>query len=62
MAGSNRSLFTVTIPAEGIKKLVLNYEGIIPEYNQRNNYKNVQGFLNRPLQVTVVSGYGRSEL
>lgn len=47
------SSLTVTIPAKGIKKLVLNHEGIIPEYNRRNNYKNVQGLLNRPLQVRL---------
>jgi len=41
---------TVTIPANGIKKLVLNYEAHIPEYNQRNNYKNLDGLLNRPIQ------------
>ncbi len=45
---------SIMIPKEGIKKLVLNHEGVIPEYNRRNNYKNVTGLLNRPLQVRLL--------
>ena len=33
------SISTVTIPAKNIRKLALNYEGRIPEYNRRNNFK-----------------------
>lgn len=47
------STTTVTIPAKDIKKLVLNHEGVIPEYNRRNNYKTVNGLLNRPLQFRL---------
>lgn len=47
------SVSTVVVPAEGIKRLALNYEGIIPEYNQRNNYKKVTTLLNRPVQFRL---------
>lgn len=44
---------TITVPAEGVRKLVLNYEGKITEFNQRNNYKAVKGVLNRPIQFRL---------
>lgn len=44
---------TVTIPKEGIRRLSLNYEGVIPEYNRRNNFKKVEGLFNRPLQFRL---------
>ncbi len=44
------SAVSVKVPAKDVRKLALNYEGIIPEYNQRNNFKKIKGFLNRPLQ------------
>lgn len=47
------SLIHITIPSQNIKKLALNYEGIIPEYNQRNNYKSVDGLLNKPIQFRL---------
>ncbi len=48
------SLATVTVPAKDIRKLAVNYEGVVPEFNQRNNYKNVNGgLLNRPLQFRL---------
>src|SRR5690606_12659563 len=47
------SLSTITIPAENIRKLALNYEGRIPEYNRRNNFESVQGFLDKPLQFRL---------
>ena len=47
------SLTKITIPAKNIKKLALNYESIIPEYNQRNNYKSVHGILNKPIQFRL---------
>lgn len=42
---------TVTIPRDNITRLGLNYEGKIPEVNQRDNFKKLSGILNRPLQV-----------
>lgn len=47
------SITTITIPAENIRKLALNYEGKIPEYNRRNNFKAVKGLLNKPLQFRL---------
>jgi hypothetical protein len=44
------STFTINVPANDVRKLALNYEAIIPEFNQRNNYKKIKGLLNRPLQ------------
>ncbi len=43
----------VTVSAKKVKKLVLNYEEKIPEYNQRNNYKNLTGLLNKPVQFRL---------
>ena len=36
---------TVTIPRKGEQKLVLNYDQEIPEFNQRDNWKSLGGFL-----------------
>ncbi len=47
------SSFTVKIPAKDIRKIALNYEGIIPEFNQRNNYKKVKGLLSKPVQFRL---------
>ncbi|MEZ4859203.1 MAG: metalloprotease [Flavobacteriaceae bacterium] len=47
------SITEVTVPKENVKKLAVNYEGIVPELNQRNNYKKVTGLLNRPLQLRL---------
>ncbi len=47
------SISSVTIPAENVRKLALNYKGEIPEYNRRNNYKAVKGLLNKPLQFRL---------
>ena len=47
------STVTITVPAKDVRKLALNYEAIIPEFNQRNNYKAVKGLLNRPLQFRL---------
>jgi len=41
----------VMVPKKNVRKLVVNYEGIIPEYNRRNNTKKVKGLLNRPVQI-----------
>ncbi len=43
----------VTLPRANVRKLVLNYEGVIPEFNQRNNTKTVDGLLNRPIQFRL---------
>jgi hypothetical protein len=47
------SILTIMVPSENVRKLALNYEGVIPEFNQRNNYKAVKGLLNRPLQFRL---------
>lgn len=46
---------TVTIPKNNANKLVLNYKNIIPEYNLRDNWKSLKGFLfnNKPLQFRI---------
>ncbi|WP_317044669.1 gluzincin family metallopeptidase [Flavobacterium cyanobacteriorum] len=43
---------TFVIPRLDTRKLVLNYNNEIPEYNTRNNWKNLGGVLNRPLKFT----------
>ncbi|UJH91264.1 metalloprotease [Antarcticibacterium sp. 1MA-6-2] len=45
---------TVTIPRDGIERLALNYEGIIPEINQRDNYKGITTFLDKPVQFRLL--------
>ncbi|MCG2612312.1 aminopeptidase [Flavobacterium sp. SM15] len=44
----------VTLPAKDVEKLAINYNKEIPEYNSRNNWKSVRGFLgnNRPIKFT----------
>jgi len=43
---------TVTIPRQGEERLVLNYDQKIPEFNQRDNWKSLNGFFssNRKLK------------
>ena len=45
---------TFTIPRNGEKRLVLNYDQKIPEFNQRDNWKSLGGFLsgNKKLKFT----------
>lgn len=45
---------TVTIPRNGEDRLVLNYDQKIPEFNQRDNWKTLDGFLasNKKLKFT----------
>lgn len=50
---ANRSK-TVTIPAKRIEKLALNYEAEIPELNQRNNFRSVNGIIHKPLQFRLL--------
>lgn len=46
------SLAKITIPTNGFDKLSLNYEFLLPEYNLRNNWENVdRKLINRPLQL-----------
>ena len=44
---------SVVIPSRNLRKLALNYDGNIPEYNRRNNFKAVKGLLNKPLQFRL---------
>nr|WP_294935544.1 aminopeptidase [uncultured Flavobacterium sp.] len=47
---------TITFKRENADKLVLNYGNTIPEYNSRNNWKDLSSFLgnNRPIKFTFV--------
>lgn len=45
---------TVSIPRKDIDRLALNYEGKIPEVNQRDNYKGVTKLLDKPLQFRLL--------
>ncbi|MFD1096381.1 metalloprotease [Salegentibacter chungangensis] len=44
---------TVSLPRGNIERVALNYEKKIPEFNQRDNYKRVSTFLNKPLQFRL---------
>ena len=46
---------TMTIPRNGVDKLVLNYNQTIPEYNLRDNWRSLKGFSfnNKPLQFRL---------
>ena len=44
---------TVAIPMKRVETVALNYEGIVPEVNQRNNFRTVDGFMNKPLQLRL---------
>lgn len=43
-------------PTSDVDKLVINYENIVPEFNQRNNWKNLKPFwiTNRPIRFRLV--------
>ena len=45
---------TVHIPAEGVKQVAVNHEGVVPEINRRNNYKTVRGIMDKPLQFRLL--------
>lgn len=46
---------TINLPNNDADRLVLNYEGIIPELNQRNNTKTIKPHLfNKPLKFTFL--------
>lgn len=44
----------VTIPNDNLSKLALDYDQIIPEYNQRNNYKHLKWIFNKPLEFRLL--------
>ncbi|WP_397363081.1 metalloprotease [Olleya sp. R77988] len=46
---------TITIANKEVDKLALNYDYVVPELNQRNNYKKLNGFFltNKPLQFRL---------
>ncbi len=46
---------TITLPKDSTEKFVLDYDNVVPEFNQRDNYKAVNGsFLkNKPLQFRL---------
>ncbi|MCF7559991.1 metalloprotease [Sabulilitoribacter multivorans] len=46
---------TLTIPRNDANKLVLNYNRVIPEINERDNWKSLKGFFfnNKPLQFRL---------
>lgn len=41
---------TLTVPAEGVERIAVNHDEIIPEINKRNNYKAVSKLFNKPFQ------------
>lgn len=43
----------VTFPKENVSRIALNYDGIIPEINKRNNQKTIGKPLNKPLQFRL---------
>jgi hypothetical protein len=44
---------SVMVSSANIKSLALNYNGEIPEFNRRNNYKSLKGILNKPIQLRL---------
>lgn len=46
---------TINLPKDGTDKFVLDYDNVIPEFNQRDNYKSVNGTFvnNKPLQFRL---------
>ena len=49
-----RDKSTVVIPKSGIEQLVLNRDGIIPEINARNNFRNISGSKKKPFQLRLI--------
>ncbi len=45
---------TVTIPRDSSERVALNYEGKIPEFNQRDNYKSVSKLTAKPIQFRLL--------
>jgi len=48
-----------SIPKDSVTKLVLNYDDIIPEYNQRNNWQSLKGWFGngKPLQFRLFKDF-----
>ncbi|GAB2770686.1 hypothetical protein GCM10010465_15770 [Actinomadura fibrosa] len=44
---------SVKIPSKRVHTVAVNYEGIVPEVNQRNNYRTVGGIMNKPFQFRL---------
>ncbi len=46
---------TLSIPKDGADRLVLDYDNVIPEFNQRDNYRSTKGpsFWSKPLQFRL---------
>ena len=47
------SIVIVTVPSKGLKRLELNKQGYITEYNRANNIKTFGSVFNRPLQLRL---------
>ncbi|WP_214611414.1 gluzincin family metallopeptidase [Zobellia barbeyronii] len=45
---------TVSIPNKGEERLVVDYEKQIPEVKRNNNYRNLNGILNKPVQFRFI--------
>ena len=46
---------TIRIPDDGLTKLVLNQDQVVPEFNMRNNTKTLtKALFNRPLQIRLI--------
>lgn len=47
---------TFTVPRQDADKIILNYKNEVPEYNLRNNWKSLKGFLsqNRPIKFNFM--------
>src|SRR5690606_11021821 len=50
---------TISVFRNGADKVVVNYDGSVPEYNRRNNSKSLKGALypNRPLKLTFFKDF-----
>ncbi len=44
----------VTVPRQDVDRIALNYEGKIPEFNQRDNYKGITTLLDKPVQLRLL--------
>lgn len=50
---NTKGISSVRIPKKNVSRVALNYDGIIPEINKRNNQKTIGKPLNRPLQFRL---------
>lgn len=44
---------TISIPSRRVEQVAVNYEGILPETNPRNNYRRVGGLIHKPIQFRL---------